>query len=94
MQGKGAVFTVDAPRTATYRLDLYSLGKDFPARLEDADGWPLTPPGPLATLEQKIEKGRYRRRASRRNGCARCGALQRSRRRGRAARSWSARAPF
>ncbi|WPP05673.1 hypothetical protein [Methylocella tundrae] len=60
MQGKGAVFTVDAPRTATYRLDLYSLGKDFPARLEDADGWPLTPPGPLATLEQKIEKGRYR----------------------------------
>lgn len=59
-QGQGAVFTIDAPRTATYRLDLYALGKDFPARLEDAAGWPLTPPGPMARLEQRIEKGRYR----------------------------------
>ena len=59
-QGTGAAFAIDAPEAATYRLDLYALGADFPARLEDADGWPLTPPGPMATLQQHFDKGRYR----------------------------------
>ncbi len=56
----GAAFAIEAPEAATYRLDLYALGADFPARLEDSDGWPLTPPGPMATLTQHFEKGHYR----------------------------------
>ncbi len=59
-EGSGAVFDVEAPETADYRLDLYSLGKDFPARLEEEDGWPLTPPGAVAALERHFDKGRYR----------------------------------
>ncbi|MGA2638503.1 hypothetical protein [Methylocella sp.] len=56
----GAAFAIEAPEAAAYRLDLYALGVDFPARLEDSDGWPLTPPGPMATLTQHFEKGHYR----------------------------------
>jgi hypothetical protein len=59
-QGSGAAFAIETPQAATYRLDLYSLGADFPARLEDSEGWPLTPPGPMSTLQQRFEKGRYR----------------------------------
>jgi hypothetical protein len=59
-QGAGAAFAIDVPEAANYRLDLYALGADFPARLEDSDGWPLTVPGPMATLQQHFEKGRYR----------------------------------
>ncbi|WP_049768074.1 hypothetical protein [Methylocella silvestris] len=58
--GAGALFDVVAPQAAPYRIDLYSLGVDFSARLEDADGWPLTPPGPMSQLRQTLEKGRYR----------------------------------
>ena len=28
-----------------YRLDLYGLGRELTARLEDAEGWPLAQPG-------------------------------------------------
>jgi len=56
----GAAFAIEAPDAAAYRLDLYALGADFPARLEDSEGWPLTPPGPMATLTQHFEKGHYR----------------------------------
>ncbi|PNG27193.1 hypothetical protein CR492_03635 [Methylocella silvestris] len=58
--GAGALFDVVAPQAAPYQLDLYSLGEDFSARLEDAEGWPLTPPGPMTQLRQSLDKGRYR----------------------------------
>ena len=30
------------------------------ARLEDAEGWPITKPGPLSRLERELTPGRYR----------------------------------
>jgi uncharacterized protein len=58
--GRGATFPIEIAEAGRYRLELFSLGEPFRARLEDAEGWPLTAPGPLTTLERVFEPGRYR----------------------------------
>lgn len=59
-EGHGIVFPIDITNPGLYRLDLYGLDRTFDARIEDADGWPLTPPGKISRLEQHLEPGRYR----------------------------------
>jgi uncharacterized protein len=59
-EGRGAVFGIDIAESGDYRLDLYGLNFNFAARLEDAEGWPLTVPGQLQVLQRRFEKGRYR----------------------------------
>ncbi len=58
--GYGAVFPIEVAEAGRYRLELFSLGEPLRARLEDAEGWPLTEPGPLTVLERVFEPGRYR----------------------------------
>ncbi|WP_051079680.1 hypothetical protein [Methylosinus sp. LW4] len=58
--GHGAVVPIDIPEDGLYRLDLAGLGKEWRARLEEADGWPLAAPGPLTRLTRRFEKGSYR----------------------------------
>ncbi|WP_267553761.1 lysozyme inhibitor LprI family protein [Rhizobium rhizogenes] len=58
--GRGAVVPIEIANAGSYQLDLYSLGGDLTARLEDSEGWPLTAPGPLSTLSQDFTPGHYR----------------------------------
>ncbi|NLS01362.1 DUF1311 domain-containing protein [Rhizobium sp. P38BS-XIX] len=58
--GRGAVVPLEIATAGSYQLDLYSLGGDLTARLEDMEGWPLTAPGPLSTLTQDFTPGHYR----------------------------------
>lgn len=58
--GAGVVFPVRIEVEGTYHLDLLGLGQPFVARLEDAEGWPVTAPGDLSTFEQKLRPGTYR----------------------------------
>lgn len=58
--GRGAIVPIEIARDGVYRLDLQGLGREWRARLEDAEGWPLTTPGPLTRLTRRFEKGAYR----------------------------------
>jgi hypothetical protein len=58
--GKGAVIPIEIAEDGLYRLDLHGLQFDWRARLEDSEGWPLTKPGVLTRLTQRLEKGSYR----------------------------------
>jgi hypothetical protein len=58
-EGRGAIFPIEIAEAGMYRLDLYGLGRTLTARLEDADGWPITRPGPMSKLERQLEPGRY-----------------------------------
>lgn len=58
--GKGAVVPLEISRAGDYRMELASLGRKFRARLEDADGWPITQPGPFKRRAQHFEPGAYR----------------------------------
>ncbi len=58
--GAGASFALDIAETGDYRLDLYGLDRDWTARLEDSEGWPLAAPGEMMTQRRRFEKGRYR----------------------------------
>ncbi|MBB3650065.1 hypothetical protein FHX14_006308 [Rhizobium sp. BK619] len=58
--GRGAIVPIEITHAGSYQLDLYSLGEDLTARLEDAEGWPLTAPGPLSSLSQDFTPGHYR----------------------------------
>lgn len=58
--GRGAITPIEIREAGLYRLELYALGRTLTARLEDADGWPLTAPGPLKSLEIRLEPGTYR----------------------------------
>ncbi len=42
-----------------YRFDVLSLGKPWTGRIEDAEGWPVVPPGPLDGIEAALRPGRY-----------------------------------
>jgi hypothetical protein len=59
-EGRGVVFPIAVAEAGLYRLDLYGLGRMPVARLEDAEGWPITRPGPVSRLEQQLAAGRYR----------------------------------
>ncbi len=58
--GRGAIAPIEIPAAGNYRLDLYGLDREFTARLEDSEGWPITAPGPLSRLDLKLEAGQYR----------------------------------
>jgi len=58
--GKGAAVPFEITKAGSYRLDLLGVGRTWRARLEDSEGWPLTPPGPLTTLTRDFDKGAYR----------------------------------
>jgi hypothetical protein len=58
--GKGALAPISIPQDGDYRLDLLGVGHEWRARIEDADGWPLTTPGKLSRLTRKFETGAYR----------------------------------
>lgn len=58
--GTGAAFLLRISEAGRYRLDLLGLGRPFTARLDDAEGWPLTRPGDLSALEQDLQPGAYR----------------------------------
>ena len=47
--------TIEIAEAGRYRLELFSLGDPLRARLEDAEGWPLTVPGPLTSLERRFD---------------------------------------
>lgn len=59
-EGRGAVFPIEIGEAGRYRLDLYGLSGNVRARLEDAEGWPLTAPGDVEARERRLEAGRYR----------------------------------
>lgn len=58
--GRGAVVPIEIAKEGDYRLELYALGRDLHARLEDAEGWPLTAPGRVRRIETKLAPGKYR----------------------------------
>ena len=59
--GTGVGFPIEVGSQAeNYRLNVYSPGAAWTGRLEDADGWPLTTPGPLDGIEQALPPGHYR----------------------------------
>jgi len=58
--GRGAITPIEIGEVGDYRLDLYALGRVLSARLEDSDGWPLTAPGPLKSLDIRLAPGKYR----------------------------------
>jgi hypothetical protein len=58
--GKGAVVPIDIARDGLYRIELLGVARDWRARLDDADGWPLTTPGALTRLTRRFDKGAYR----------------------------------
>lgn len=58
--GKGAVVPIDIAQDGLYRIELLGVARQWRARLEDADGWPLTTPGALTRLTRRFEKGAYR----------------------------------
>ena len=58
--GTGLSVPVRIAAAGRYKLELQGLARTFNARLDDADGWPLTAPGPLDTLEQAFAPGTYR----------------------------------
>jgi len=60
-EGSGVVFPIAIAEAGLYRLDLYGLGRTLTARLEDADGWPITKPGPMSRLDRQLAPGRYQR---------------------------------
>ncbi len=58
--GTGTVFPLLVTRAGRYRLEVLSEGRPPDARLDDADGWPITHAGPMTGLEQDLQPGSYR----------------------------------
>ncbi len=59
--GTGVGFPIQIGHQApNYRINVDSLGAAWTGRLEDAEGWPLTTPGPLDGIEQALPPGQYR----------------------------------
>ena len=58
--GTGAAIPIEVSTKATLHLDVLGLGTPWAGRLEDAQGWPITQPGPLDGTEQAMAAGKYR----------------------------------
>ena len=58
--GAGLAVPLDVPEAGTYRLELVGQGRTFNARLDDSEGWPLTAPGELTSLQRDLPTGRLR----------------------------------
>jgi uncharacterized protein len=58
--GTGVAFPIRIDAAGRYYLDLLGDGRQFQARLEDADGWPLRAVGAFSSIDQDFQPGRYR----------------------------------
>ena len=58
--GTGAAIPIAVSTAATLHFDVLGLGTPWQGRLEDAQGWPITRPGPLDGIEQKMMAGNDR----------------------------------
>ncbi len=58
--GEGVAYSFEVPAEGRYRVQAIGQERDFPVRLEDADGWPLVPE--MASGEEPLPAGagRYR----------------------------------
>jgi uncharacterized protein len=60
LAGSGLATPLVITEAGRYRIELLGQGRTFNARLDDAEGWPLTVPGPMTTLERDFTPGNYR----------------------------------
>ncbi len=58
--GTGAAIPIDVATAAKLRFDVLGLGTPWQGRLEDAQGWPITRPGPLDGVERAMAAGHGR----------------------------------
>ena len=59
--GTGVAFPVAVAESGRrYHLDLLGLGRTFTVRLDDAEGWPVTPPSATDALDVTLQPGTYR----------------------------------
>lgn len=58
--GEGLAYSFTIAERGVYRLRALGLDRSFTMRLEDADGWPLVPPGGEAYAERELAPGEYR----------------------------------
>jgi hypothetical protein len=58
--GHAVAFPIQIAAAGRYHLDLLGDGRQFTARLEDSDGWPLLAAGDLSSIDQDLGAGRYR----------------------------------
>jgi len=59
--GEGMVYRFAVPPPGgTYQLQAVGLAQNYPLRLEDADGWPIAPPGQAGSISAELEAGTYR----------------------------------
>ncbi len=58
--GEAALYRFHLPAAGTYHIFTLGLGHQFAMRLEDADGWPLIPPGGAADATMDFSAGDYR----------------------------------
>lgn len=56
----GIAYRFSVPSKGEYHLATLGLGHTFRCRLEDADGWPLLPPGGDADITRVFDPGEYR----------------------------------
>ncbi len=57
--GDGLLYRFHIATVGDYRLDAIGLSRQFRARLDDADGWPLVKPGAPAHFQRHFEPGDY-----------------------------------
>ncbi|MDS4041757.1 MAG: lysozyme inhibitor LprI family protein [Candidatus Competibacter sp.] len=59
--GEGAVYRFAVPPPGGhYQVQAIGLAQPYPLRLEDAEGWPILPPGQAGSLSAELEAGDYR----------------------------------
>ncbi|MEM9557646.1 MAG: hypothetical protein AAGC60_25535 [Acidobacteriota bacterium] len=58
--GDAVSYQLPIAEAGRYRLRVLGLGQPFRVRLEDDDGWPLLPPGPLDEADVELAVGDYR----------------------------------
>ena len=58
--GEGLLYRFHIPVAGDYTLRALGLGRQFSARLEDGDGWPLVQPGVTANFHRHFAAGDYR----------------------------------
>ena len=58
--GEALEYAFEITAEDRYRIRTQGLGRNFPIRLEDHDGWPLLPPGGAGDLTILLKPGSYR----------------------------------
>ena len=57
---KGLVIPITITKSGDYRLQLSGLNREWSARLEDEEGWPLEAPGRIDRTSRHFDEGSYR----------------------------------